>query len=353
MKLLEKAPLGKVTLSNRIVMAPLTRSRAINNIPNDLMVEYYAQRASAGLLITEGTSPSPNGLGYARIPGLYNSEQVSGWRKVTNAVHERGGHIFIQLMHTGRVTHPANLPVGAAALAPSAVPLSGKMWTDTDGMQDFPLAREMTLAEVKGAISEYIKSAELAVEAGFDGVEIHAANGYLAEQFLNPAANQRKDIYGGSSENRMRFVLEVASGIAEKIGGDRVGIRVSPYGIFNDTGPFEGIDAFYGELAEKLSAIGLAYIHVVDHTAMGAPPVPSGVKKMIREHFKGTYILSGGYTADRAEHDLIEKQGDLVAFGRPFISNPDLVEKIRSGTPLREPDSSTFYTPGPAGYTDY
>ncbi len=353
MKLFEQVKLGKLQLKNRMVMAPLTRSRAIGNIPNDLMVQYYTQRASAGLIITEGTSPSANGLGYARIPGCYSPEQVAGWKKVTSSVHAQDGKIFLQLMHCGRVSHPANLPPGAKILAPSAVQLSGEMWTDTKGLQPYPIAQEMTEAEVKASIREYIHSAELAIQAGFDGIELHAANGYLIEQFLNPAANKRTDSYGGSAENRMRFVLEIAKGVTEKIGGDRVGIRISPYGVFNDTGAFDGIDEFYASLSQKLSAVGLVYIHVVDHEAMGAPAVSPKVKKLIRDNFKGTYILSGGYSLEKAEHDLLEKSGDLVAFGRAFISNPNLPQKLREKLPLTEADASKFYTPGPEGYTDY
>jgi N-ethylmaleimide reductase len=353
MKLFEQAKLGKLQLKNRIVMAPLTRSRAMGNIPNDLMAEYYTQRASAGLIITEGTSPSANGVGYARIPGCYGSEQVSGWKKVTSSVHAQDGKIFLQLMHCGRVSHPANLPQGAKILAPSATQLIGEMWTDAKGMQPYPVPQEMTEAEVKSAIQEYIHSAELSIQAGFDGIELHAANGYLIEQFLNPAINKRTDSYGGSPENRMRFVLEIAKGVVEKIGGDRVGIRISPYGVFNGTGAFEGIDEFYASLSQKLSALGLVYIHVVDHQSMGAPQVSPKVKKLIRENFKGTYILSGGYNLEKAEHDLLEKAGDLVAFGRAFISNPNLPQRLREKLPLTEADAAKFYTPGPEGYTDY
>ncbi len=353
MKVFESLKLGRIELKNRIVMAPLTRSRAIGNVPNDLMVEYYSQRADAGLLITEGTSPSPNGLGYARIPGIFNSEQVAGWKKVTQAVHAKGGRIFLQMMHCGRVGHPANLPTGAQVLGPSAIAVSGKIWTDSQGEQPYPTPMAMTDAQVKSTIQEYIRGCELAIEAGFDGVELHAANGYLMEQFLNPKANQRTDQYGGSAENRMRFVLEIAQGAAEKIGADRLGIRVSPYGANCDMGAFDGVDAFYGELAKKLSNTGLAYMHVVDHSAMGAPAPSSEVKRQIRENFKGIYLLSGGYTVEKAERDLIEGKGELVAFGKDFISNPDLVERLKRNLPLNPWDGSTFYTPGPKGYTDY
>lgn len=353
MKLFEKTKLGQIELSNRVVMAPMTRSRALKNIPNELMAKYYSQRATAGLIITEGTSPSPNGLGYPRIPGLFNQTQADGWKMVTQAVHKIGGRIFLQLMHTGRVTHPANLPKDAKALAPSAVPLSGQMWTDSQGLQNYPIAKEMSDEEIQAAIQEYADSAKLAIEAGFDGVEIHGANGYLVEQFLNPAVNKRTDQWGATHEGRMKFALCVAKAVAQKIGGHRTGMRISPYGVFNDTGPFEGIDQFYGELAQKLSDLGLCYIHVVDHSAMGAPAVSAEVKSLIRKNFKGSYILSGGYDAARAENDIIEGKGDLVAFGRPFISNPNLVEKLKSNAELKEPDQSKFYTPGADGYTDY
>ena len=352
-KLFEKYKMGSIELANRVVMAPLTRSRAIQNIPNDLMAEYYSTRATAGLLITEGTSPSPNGLGYARIPGIYSTEQIAGWKKVTSAVHKNGGKIFLQMMHTGRVSHPDNMPKGAQILAPSAVTLGGTMWTDQNGPQPHPTPKEMTMADIQQAQNEYVQGSLNAIQAGFDGVELHAANGYLLEQFLNPNSNKRNDQYGGSTENRLRFLVEVAEKVVKAIGAERVGLRISPYGAFNEMGPFEGIDQFYGELATKMSSLKLTYIHVVDHASMGAPAVSPEVKRLVRENFKGTYILSGGYTAEKAEQDLIENKGDLVAFGRPFIANPNLVEKLKTGAPLKEPDANKFYTPGPEGYTDY
>lgn len=343
--------LGDLQLKNRVVMAPMTRSRALGNLPNELMAEYYGNRAEAGLIITEGTSPSPNGLGYSRIPGLFNKEHVNGWKKVTSAVKQKGGTIFLQMMHTGRVSHPLNLPQGARVLAPSAIGMSGEMWTDQKGKQPFPVPKEMTGEEVEQAKGEFLRSAEMAMEAGFDGIELHAANGYLLEQFLNPSSNQRKDRYGGSSEGRMRFLLEIVEEASSRIGSKKIGVRVSPYGVFNDMSSFSGIDVFYGELAKHLRDRNVAYIHVVDHAAMGAPQVPDSVKIQIRESFAGPYILSGGYeTAEKADADLKKGLGDLVVFGRPFLANPDLVQKLKSRAPLLPPDFEHFYTPGREGY---
>lgn len=345
--------LGNISLKNRIVMAPMTRSRAIGNVPNDLMALYYGQRAGAGLIITEGTAPSPNGLGYSRIPGLFNKEQVEGWKKVTSAVHEKGGKIFVQLMHTGRVSHPLNMPGNAKVIAPSAIGLKGNIWTDQKELQPYPVPQEMTIDDIKYAIEEYVTSARLAVEAGFDGVELHGANGYLIEQFINPTANQRTDEYGGSPENRIRFALEIAEKVVKAIGKERVGIRVSPYSAAGDMAVYDTLEETYALLAEKLGGLGLVYIHVVDHSAMGAPAVSNSVKQLIHDRFNGNIILSGGYGAEHAEKDLEENKGNLIAFGRPFISNPNLVEKLKTGAKLNNADMDTFYTPGEKGYTDY
>ena len=345
--------LGKLQLKNRITMAPLTRSRAIGNVPNELMEKYYRLRAGAGLIITEGTSPSPNGLGYARIPGLFSDAQVQGWRRVTDSVHQAGGKIFVQLMHTGRVSHPANMPADAKVLAPSAVAAPGEMWTDSNGMQPHPVPTAMNEADIAHAIAEYATASKRAIEAGFDGVELHAANGYLIDQFLNTASNQRTDRWGGSIENRIRFAVEVARAAAIAIGADHIGMRISPYGVFNGMTADAEMDALYERLIAELNSIGLAYIHIVDHSSQGAPEVSPALKAKIRATFKGKYIMSGGYDLTRANADLDLQRGDLVAFGRPFISNPDLVEKLRNGSPLTAPDSNTFYTPGEKGYTDY
>jgi N-ethylmaleimide reductase len=345
--------LGSLELKNRTVMAPMTRSRSIGNIPGPLVAAYYAQRAEAGLIITEGTSPSPNGLGYARIPGLFNAAQVTGWKAVTQAVHQAGSKIFVQLMHTGRVAAVQNLPAGAKIVGPSAIAAPGQMYTDTAGMQNHPIPHPMGEDEIEAAIAEYGHSAALAVEAGFDGVELHGANGYLIEQFLNLGANQRTDRWGGSVENRIRFAVEVARRAVAAVGAAKVGIRLSPYGVFNGTQPDAETDALYLKLAQALSDLKLAYLHVVDHSQMGAPkPKPELIRGM-RAAFKGTFILSGGYERSRAEADLNEKHGDLIAFGTKFLANPTLVTKLKSGAALTAPDQATFYTPGEKGYTDY
>ena len=352
--LFDSYTLGNIPLSNRIVMAPMTRSRAVDrNIPNALMAAYYGQRATAGLIITEGLSPSPNGLGYARIPGLFNAEQVAGWRLVTDAVHAKGGKIFAQFMHCGRVAHQANLPAGARAVGPTAEVCPGEMWTDGSGMQAHTVPHALTEAEIASTVAEYAHAATLAVEAGFDGVELHAANGYLMEQFLNANVNQRTDGYGGSADGRNRFALEVAQACVTAIGAGKVGIRISPYGVFNGTGAFDGVDAQYAALVQKLSDLGLVYLHQLDHSAMGAPAVPAAIKKQLRSLFKQTFIAAGGFDAASAEATVAAGDADLIAFGRPFISNPDLVERMQTGAANTEADMSTFYTPGEKGYTDY
>lgn len=331
----------------------MTRSRSPGNVPGEIVAKYYAQRAEAGLIITEGTSPSPNGLGYARIPGLFNGAQVAGWKGVTDAVHKAGSKIFVQLMHTGRIGAQQNLPEGAKVFGVSAVAAAGQMYTDTAGMVDHPVPQEFTDAEVESTIEEYVQSAKLAIEAGFDGVELHGANGYLIEQFLNVASNKRTDKWGGTIENRMRFAVEIATRTAKAIGGEKLGIRLSPYGVFNGMELDAETDALYLALAKKLSDIGMAYIHMVDHSAQGAPkPSPELVKQM-RAAFKGAFMLSGGYDEKRAEADLQEKNADLISFSHKFIANPTLVTKMKNGTPLSPPDQSTFYTPGEKGYTDY
>lgn len=353
-KLFTATKLGDIELKNRIVMSPMTRSRAIGNVPNELMAEYYGQRASAGLIITEGTAPSPNGLGYSRIPGCFSKQQVEGWKKVTAAVHKEGGKIFIQLMHTGRISHTLNLPEGAQIIAPSAVKANGQMWTDSEQLQDFPIPKEMNDEDLLLTWTEYVAAAKNAIDAGFDGVELHGANGYLLEQFLSPISNIRTDKYGGSIENRCRFVLEVVTAVAETIGKGKTGVRLSPYGVASDMPHYPEIDKTYTYLAEELNKLGIVYLHLVDHSSMGAPEVPAEIKGIIRTRFKNTLILSGGYDKERAEADIETGKADLIAFGRPFINNPDFVERLKNDWSLsKELKMDLFYTPGEKGYTDY
>jgi N-ethylmaleimide reductase len=347
MSLFSSYRLGQLDLPNRIVMAPMTRCRAIGGVPNALMREYYTQRASAGLIITEGTSPSPNGLGYARIPGLYSAPQIAGWRSVVEGVHGAGGRIFVQLMHVGRIAHANNLPSGARILAPSAVASAGNMWTDQEGLQPLPTPAEMTAADLRETLDEFVEGARNALAAGFDGVELHAANGYLLEQFLHPHTNRRSDDYGGSIERRIRFVLEVVRASAEVLGTERVGVRLSPHGTFNDLPPHAEVEATYTALARELR--GVAYLHVINHSheSFGA------TSAAIRGAFGGPIIVNGGYDRERAEAVLAAKEADLVAFGKPFISNPDLVRRFERRGTLAEAQGATFYTAGAEGYADY
>lgn len=337
--------LGNITLKNRVVMAPMTRSRAIGNTPNELMVKYYADRTEAGLIITEGVSPSPNGLGYSRIPGLFNDTQTNGWKAVTDAVHANDGKIFMQMMHTGRVGHPINLPEGAKVMGASPIAYNDQMWTDTQGMQPIPVPEEIT--DIPALIAEYVHSAKLAVAAGFDGVEIHSANGYLPMQFLNPASNQRTDKYGGSIQNRNNFVLELAEAMVAAIGKDKVGIRLSPFNPFNGMTPDPQETEQYTLLVEGLKNIGVVYIHFL--TFAMQPSFVDDLHKL----FGGTFILNGGYTSARAESDLETGRTELVSFGNHFISNPDLVTRMKEDAELAAADQATFYTPGEVGYNDY
>jgi len=353
-KLLEATQVGSTSLLNHIVMAPMTRCRAIGNIPNDLMATYYEQRSAAGLMITEGTSPSPNGLGYARIPGIFSTEQTEGWKKITNAAHGNGGKIFVQLMHTGRISHPLNMPEGSAIIAPSAIKAAGQMWTDAKQLQDFVVPKEMTIHDIVKTKMEFVATAENAMAARFDGVELHGANGYLLEEFLSPVSNIRSDNYGGSIENRCRFVLEVVEAVAIAIGKENTGIRLSPYGTASDMPHYPEIEVTYDYLSTQLNKLGIAYIHLVDHSAMGAPVVPIKIKNMIRKNFNNSIILCGGYDKESAETAINSGLANLIAFGRPFINNPDLVERLANDWPLsNELIMDLFYSAGDKGYTDY
>lgn len=340
--------LGSATLQNRIVMAPLTRSRAEGNQPNALMREYYRQRAGAGLVITEGTATAADGLGYARIPGLFTDEQGRGWGEIARAVQARGSRLFIQLMHTGRIGHPANLPAGGELVAPSAIAAAGEIWTDTAGMQPHPVPRAATAEDLVRLRDSHVHAAELAVANGVDGVELHGANGYLLGQFLNPRSNQRTDAYGGSAANRLRFVLETVDATIAAIGKSRVGIRLSPFNPFNDLeSGFEGEREQFLALVGELAARDIGYLHLAGGSVGGE------LLQATRAIFPGTIIINGGYDAARAEADLAAGLVDLVSFGRPFISNPDLPERLRTGAPIADLDAATLYTPGAAGYTDY
>lgn len=339
-----------LSLQNRIAMAPMTRSRATGNVPNDLMRDYYAQRAGAGLIISEGTAPAPSGLGYARIPGLFTDEQGAAWGRIASAVHAQGAKFFVQLMHTGRASHPLNVPAGHAILAPSAIAAAGQVWTDSAGMQDLPVPKAMDAADFATTRDAFVHAAKLAIANGLDGVELHAANGYLLAQFLNPRSNQRTDDYGGSGENRQRFVLEVVDAVIAAIGRERVGIRLSPFNAFNDLeANFAGEEAEYLALVSALNARRLGYLHLI--ATPGA--VPAAVVRKTRAGFDGVLIVAGDYDRVRAETDLAAGLADVIAFGRPFIGNPDLPARLQLDAPLAAFDAATLYSPGADGYADY
>lgn len=349
-KLLSPFKSNSLNLNNHVVMAPMTRSRAIGNTPNDIMATYYGLRASAGLIITEATSPSKNGLGYPNIPAVYSTEQIAGWKKTTDAVHKNGGKIFLQIMHTGRIAHTLNLPEGGEVVAPSAIQAAGEIFT-SEGAKAHTPPREMTIADIEQAQEEFVQAAKNAIEAGFDGVEIHAANGYLAEQFINTGANQRTDNYGGSIENRTRFVLETTTKIAEAIGGDKTGIRISPFSEFNDMLIFDNMRETYAYLVEQLNGLDLAYLHMAGMSTK----IPEGYLTELGAKFNGTVIYNGGlgYDLERAEKIVSENEDSLVSIGFPFISNPDLITRITEGAQLNEVDQDTMYTPGEEGYLTY
>ena len=346
--------LGRMTLRNRLVMAPMTRNRATSDhIPTPIMAEYYLQRATLGLIVTEGTAPSADGAGYARIPGLYTAAQVTAWTPVTAAVHAAGGHIFAQLMHTGRASHTANLPVGARVVSPTSVALPEPIWTDADGEQPATTPHSLTEAEIASVVQEFATAARNAIAAGFDGVELHAANGYLVEQFLNANLNTRTDNYGGSAEKRNRFALDVTAAMIDAIGADRVGVRISPHGTFNTMGAFDGVDEQFVALATALGKLGAVYLHLVNHASMGAPALPDALSSQLKAAFGGTFIASGGLDHAQADALLSSGAADLVGFGRLALATPDLAARLESGAELNVPDVATFYTPGEKGYTDY
>ncbi len=345
---------GPYRLANRIVMAPLTRSRASEDgVPTSLMAEYYAQRASAGLIIAEGTNISPQGRGYAFTPGIYNDAQVAGWRQVIEAVHACGGRIFPQLWHVGRVSHPALQPGGSLPVAPSAIRPDAKSFTKT-GFQACVTPRALATTEIPEIVEQYRHAARNALSAGFDGVEIHAANGYLIEQFLRDSTNKRTDAYGGSRENRGRLLLEVTEAVAGVCGGERVGIRLSPVSPVNGADLDSDPAATYAYVVERLNTFGLAYIHIIEGATQGPRKVPGGFDlHILRRSFKGLYIANNGYDLELALEARRRNLADLISFGRLYIANPDLVERLRIGARLNVPDRATFFGGGVAGYTDY
>ncbi|MBN3779415.1 alkene reductase [Burkholderia sp. Ac-20345] len=344
--------LGHLTLANRFVMAPLTRNRAgAGLVPSELAATYYSQRASAGLIITEATQVSAQAQGYQDTPGLYTPEQIDGWRKVTEAVHAKGGLIFAQLWHVGRVSHVDVQPGGAAPVAPSAIRAETKTFVN-GGFVDVSQPRALALVELPGIVNDFRQAAANAIAAGFDGVEIHGANGYLLEQFIKDGANQRTDAYGGSIENRARLLLEVVTAVAKEIGAGRTGVRISP------VSPANGISSSdpqsqYDYIVGQLSALGIVYLHVVEGATGGPRDVAPFDYDALRRRFRQTYLANNGYDLELATARLNEGKADLFAFGRAFISNPDLVERLKTGAPLAQLDAATLYGGGAEGYTDY
>lgn len=340
--------LGDIALSNRIVMAPMTRDRAgPGDVPTDLMVEYYAQRASAGLIVTEGVQPSPAGKGYWRTPGIHSAAQIEGWRKVADAVHARGGRIVMQLMHCGRVVVPANRGFEAYVMAPSAIACPVQVPGPDGTPADCATPRAIAESEIPALIEEYAAAARNAVAAGLDGVELHCASGYLINQFLNPGSNHRTDAFGGSAENRSRFPLAVLSALAKAIGPGRVGFRISPGNPYNGMDPANPTETF-GPFVKAADSLGLAYLHVVD---MNLPDLDT--LAMLRENFSGPIIANNNLKAESARALLEAGRAEAVSFGRAFIANPDLVERIAAGAPLAKPDFGLLYTGEELGYTDY
>ena len=350
--------LGDLPLPNRVLMAPLTRSRARQpgDIPWELNATYYAQRAGAGLIIAEATQVSPQGKGYAFTPGIHSVAQVEGWRKVTSAVHEAGGRIYLQLWHVGRISHPALQPGGQRPVAPSAIkPAGAKTYIDDrSGLVEVPEPRALATDEIPAVVEQFRRGAENAQKAGFDGVEIHGANGYLLDQFIRSRSNRRTDAYGGSIENRLRFPLLVVEAVKQVWGGQRTGIRVSPTGTFNDMHDDDPVET-YGALAKMLNEAGIAFVEVVEDSFQGneVEGRPEAVIQAIRANFEGAYIANGNYSAEEARRRIEAGLCDAVTFGRLFISNPDLPERFRRGAPLNEYDSDTFYGGNEHGYTDY
>src|SRR5450755_2303967 len=351
-KLFEPFKLGPITLPNRAVMAPLTRNRAAAGlVPSPLATEYYGQRASAGLLVTEASQVSQQGQGYQDTPGIYSKEQIAGWRKVTDRVHERQGRIFIQLWHVGRISHTSLQPGGGAPVAPSAIRAKGKTFVNNT-FTDISEPRALELAEIPGIIESFKRGTANALEAGFDGVEIHGANGYLLDQFAKDGGNKRTDAYGGGIENRARLMLEVSKAVVDAIGPERTGIRISPVTPANDISD-SNPQALFDYITDQLEALKLVYIHVIEGATGGPRDFAPFDYAALRRRFSRAYIANNGYDFELATKVLATGAADLIAFGKPFISNPDLVERLKAGAPLNAPDKATFYGGGAKGYTDY
>lgn len=352
LKLFSPLQIGPYKLPNRIVLAPMTRCRAEGTIPNEMMARYYALRAEGGLLITEASQISQQGSCHASTPGMYTNEQVAGWRRVTEAVHAAGGRIFAQLWHVGRASHAAFQPGGAAPVSSSDVPLGGEIYTP-QGPQPYTPPRPLRLDEIPGVIEQYRHAAGKALEAGFDGVELHGANGYLPDQFLRDATNKRTDRYGGSIENRARFHLEATAALIEVWGADRVGVRLSPCGAYNQMSDSNPV-ATFGYLIERLSELNIAYLHLMEAIERdlrhGGVAIPVGT---FRKQFRGPIIANGGFTRERAEQCLAAGDADAVAWGVLYLANPDLPRRFARGAALNTPDPATFYTGGERGYLDY
>ena len=354
-RLFQPARIGCIDIANRVVMAPLTRSRAdeaAGDVPgSDMNVEYYRQRSGAGLIISEGTQVSPLGKGYMATPGIYSDAQVDGWRRITHAVHEAGSKILAQIWHVGRITHP-DLTGGAQPIAPSAIAPRGVVAYTHGGKVEIPLPQAMSTQQIAEVVGQFRRAAANALRAGFDGVEIHGANGYLIDQFLRDGANRRDDAYGGSVAARCRFALEIVDAVVAEIGAARVGIRLSPLTPFNDLAD-SNPQLTFDHLVEQLDRRGIAFVHFIEGATGGSRDIPGFDYARARKSFRGTYIANNGYDRSMAIDAVESGRADAVAFGRAFIANPDLVQRLRSGAALNTPNPQTFYTPGPVGYTDY
>ncbi|MBO9202540.1 MULTISPECIES: alkene reductase [Niastella] len=344
---------NNLILNNRVVMAPMSRRRAINGIPNASMELYFAQRAGAGLIITDNTAVSPNGIGYLQVPGIYNQQQKEGWKKVVDAVHAKGGKIVVQLVHAGRIGHPLNNEGGAPVVAPSAVQAQGIIRIPGDEHVPLPIPEALTTEGAKAMIAAHVQAAISAIEIGFDAVEIHGAHGFLPEQFLNPHTNRRTDEYGGSITNRSRFLLEIVEGVVAAIGKERTGVRLSPFAYINELPPYDEEADTYKYIIDSLQELDILYIHLSALVTNERSSIPPAFLQNVRDRFHNLLILAGGHTAASAETILQTGLVDLVAFGKPFIANPDLVERFRNNAALAIPDTDTFYQGGDNGYIDY